>query len=167
MEVMMVTGDNERTAKSIASQLGIEKVFANVLPGQKSELVKSLQEQKKTVAFVGDGVNDAPAIAQADVGIAIGSGTDVAKETGHIILIKSDLNDVVTAIDLSRHAVNKIKQNLFWAFFYNILGIPIAAGLLSSFGILLTPAFAGAAMSFSSFFVVMNSVLMKGYKPKV
>jgi Cu+-exporting ATPase len=167
IEVVMITGDNERTAENIARQLGIEKVFANVLPKQKAEIVRGLQEEKKVVAFVGDGVNDAPALAQADVGIAIGSGTDVAKETGHIVLIKSDLNDVVTAIDLSKYAVGKIKQNLFWAFFYNILGIPIAAGLLYPyFGVLLTPAFAGAAMSFSSVFVVINSVLMKGYKPK-
>jgi len=167
IEVAMITGDNERTAENIARQLGIEKVFANVLPKQKAEIVRGLQEEKKVVAFVGDGVNDAPALAQADVGIAIGSGTDVAKETGHIVLIKSDLNDVVTAIDLSKYAIGKIKQNLFWAFFYNILGIPIAAGLLYPyFGVLLTPAFAGAAMSFSSVFVVMNSVLMKGYKPK-
>lgn len=168
MDVMMITGDNERTAKNVASQLGIEKVFANVLPNQKADIVKDLQQQKKVVAFVGDGVNDAPALAQANVGIAIGSGTDVAKETGHIVLIKSNLNDVVTAIDLSKHAVAKIKQNLFWAFFYNTLGIPIAAGLLYPYlGILLTPAIAGAAMAFSSFFVVVNSVLLKGYKPKV
>lgn len=166
-DVVMITGDNERTARSIASQLGIEKVFANILPNQKAEIVRNLQGEKKVVAFIGDGVNDAPALAQADVGIAIGSGTDVAKETGHIVLIKSDLNDVATAIDLSKYAVWKIKQNLFWAFFYNILGIPIAAGLLYPyFGILLTPVFAGAAMAFSSLFVVGNSVLMKGYKPK-
>jgi len=166
MNVVMITGDNERTAKNIADQLGIDKVFANILPNKKAEIVRSLQEQKKVVAFVGDGINDAPALAQADVGIAIGSGTDVAKETGHMVLIKSDLNDVVTAIELSKYAVGKIRQNLFWAFIYNILGIPIAAGLLYPyFGILLTPMFAGAAMSFSSVFVVMNSVLMKKYKP--
>jgi len=166
IDVVMITGDNERTAKNIANQLEIEKIFANVLPSQKAEIVRNLQEQKKVVAFVGDGINDAPALAQANAGIAIGSGTDVAKETGHMVLIKSDLNDVVIAIELSKYAVKKIRQNLFWAFFYNTLGIPIAAGLLYPyFGILLTPAFAGAAMSFSSVFVVMNSVLMKKYKP--
>ncbi|MBI4167614.1 MAG: heavy metal translocating P-type ATPase [Candidatus Aenigmarchaeota archaeon] len=167
IEVIMITGDNERTAVAIAKQAGIEKVFANVLPQNKADKVKELQEQGKIVAFVGDGINDAPALAQANIGIAVGSGTDVAKETGSVILIKHDLRDVFTAIDISRYTMKKIKQNLFWAFFYNTAGIPIAAGLLYPyFGVLLTPLIAAAAMAFSSFFVVGNSVLMKGYKPK-
>jgi Cu+-exporting ATPase len=169
-EVWLITGDNIRTAKAIAKQLGIEenKIMAGVLPGEKAKKVKELQKGGKTVAFVGDGINDAPAISQADVGIAIGSGTDVAMETGEIILIKDDLRDVVTAIDLSSYTVRKIKQNLFWAFFYNSIGIPIAAGLLYPFfGFLLNPMIAAAAMAFSSVSVVSNSLLMKRYRPKL
>jgi Cu+-exporting ATPase len=169
-EVWLITGDNERTAKAIAKQLRIEedKIMAQVLPGEKAKKVKELQEKGKTVAFVGDGINDAPALAQADVGIAIGSGTDVAMETGEIILIKDDLRDVVTSIDLSSYTVRKIKQNLFWAFFYNSVGIPIAAGISYPFlGILLNPTIAAAAMAFSSVSVVSNSLLMKRYKPRL
>jgi len=167
-EIVMITGDNERTANAIAKQVGIDRILAQVLPGDKAKEIKKLQKEGRTVAMTGDGINDAPALAQADAGIAIGSGTDVAKETGNIVLIKNDLRDVVTAIDLSRYSMRKIKENLFWAFVYNTVGIPIAAGLLYPFlGILLTPVFAGGAMAFSSFFVVGNSVLMKRYKPKI
>lgn len=167
-EVAIITGDNERVAKAVAKQLSIDRVLADVLPADKAKEVKRLQEKGKCVACVGDGINDAPMLAQADVGIAVGSGTDIAMETGDIILIKDDLRDVVTSIDLSRYTVRKIKQNLFWAFFYNIAAIPIAAGVLYPFfGILLNPMIAATAMAFSSVSVVLNSLLIKRYKPKV
>ena len=167
LETIMLTGDNERVAKAIASQLGIKKVLAEVLPEHKENEIKKLKKQGKVVAMVGDGINDAPALAQADIGIAIGSGTDIALETGNIVLIKNDLRDIITSIDLSKYTVKKIKQNLFWAFFYNTAGIPIAAGILYPFtGFLLNPIIAGAAMALSSVSVVSNSLLMKTYKPK-
>ncbi len=167
-EVWMITGDNERTAKAIASQIGIDNVMAEVLPQDKTKKVKELQEKKKIVAMVGDGINDAPALAQADVGIAVGAGTDIAKETGGIVLIKNDLMDVVTAIDLSKRTVAKMKQNLFWAFFYNILLIPVAAGLLYPFfGILLNPIYAAIAMASSSISVVGNAMLLNRYKSRI
>ena len=171
IEVIMLTGDNERTAKAVASKLNINRVIAEVLPHQKEEVISKLKIQEgKVVAMVGDGINDAPALAKADLGIAIGSGTDVAKETGGIILIKDDIRDVVTALDLGKRTVSKIKQNLFWAFAYNTGLIPIAAGALvpilglGVFGWL--PILAGLAMAMSSVTVVTNSLLLGKYKPK-
>jgi Cu+-exporting ATPase len=194
-EIIMITGDNPKTAQAIARELGINKVLAQVLPQQKADVIKKLQEGGKIVAMVGDGINDSPALAQADIGIAIGSGTDVAIETGEIVLVKDDLRDVVTAIELSGKTIKKIWQNLFWAFVYNVVAIPIAGGLhliftQSSFGVAapwivsltkklgkigaiilsfsqttLRPEIAGFAMAFSSVSVVINSLLLRRYVP--
>ncbi|HEY6405059.1 MAG TPA: heavy metal translocating P-type ATPase, partial [Nitrososphaeraceae archaeon] len=170
-QVIMLTGDNERTAKQIATELRIERVIAQVLPQQKQEVISKLKSEGKIVAMVGDGINDAPALARADLGIAIESGTDVAKETGGIILIKGDVRDVAIALELGRKTVSKIKQNLFWAFAYNTGLIPVAGGALvpllgvGIFGWL--PMLAAVAMAMSSVTVVGNSILLGRYKPKL
>jgi P-type Cu+ transporter len=166
LEVAMITGDNERTAMAIARQVGIDRVLAEVLPSDKAEQVKRLQKKGKKVAMVGDGVNDAPALARADVGIAIGSGTDVAKETGDVILIKDDIRDVIVALEAAKSTMRKVKQNLFWAFFYNTMAIPIGAGLLYPFfKVVVSPELAGGLMAISSVSVTLNTLLLKRFKP--
>ncbi len=168
LEVLMITGDNRRTAEAIARQVGIDRVLAEVLPQDKAEEVRKLQAEGKLVAMVGDGINDAPALAQANVGIAIGSGTDVAKETGHVILMKEDLRDVVTAIEVAKATMRKVKENLFWAFIYNTLGIPIAAGLLYPlFAWVVSPELASALMAISSLTVTLNTQLMHRFVPSL
>jgi len=195
-EIIMITGDNPQTAQAIAREVGIDRVLAEVKPQEKANVIKKLQAEGKTVAMVGDGINDSPALAQADIGIAIGSGTDVAIETGEVILVKDDLRDVVTAIQLSGKTIHKIWQNLFWAFIYNVLAIPIAGGIhlfvtqgslgvpadwvisiQQNFGGLgqafynfsqatLRPEIAGFAMAFSSVTVVTNANRLRGFVPR-
>ena len=160
---IMITGDNERVARAIADQVGIDEVIAEVLPSDKADHVASLQSRSK-VAFVGDGINDAPALAAANLGIAMGSGTDIAIESGGIVLVKNDLRDIVTALALSQKTFNRIKLNLFWAFIYNVIGIPIAAGVFVWVGLKLSPELAGLAMAFSSVSVVSSSLLLNRVK---
>jgi Cu+-exporting ATPase len=166
LRVVMMTGDNRRTADAIARQVGIDRALAEVLPEAKAQEVARLQAEGTPVAMVGDGINDAPALAQADLGIAIGSGTDVAKETGHVVLIKEDLRDVVVALEVARATMRKVKENLFWAFAYNTLAIPIGAGLLYPFvRLVVSPELAAVLMAVSSLTVTLNTLRLKRFVP--
>jgi Cu+-exporting ATPase len=165
VRLVMLTGDSQATAQEIARTLGVEDFKAEVLPGQKSEVVRNLQQQGRVVAMAGDGINDAPALAQADVGIAMGTGTDIAMESGGITLLKGDLEGILRARKLSQATMRNIRQNLFFAFIYNSIGVPIAAGVLYPFfGLLLSPILAAAAMSFSSVSVITNSLRLRAVK---
>ncbi|HEU0276101.1 MAG TPA: HAD-IC family P-type ATPase, partial [Candidatus Udaeobacter sp.] len=165
LKIMMCTGDNLRTAQSVARELGIDEFKAEVMPNDKIDIVKKLKSEGAIVAMAGDGINDAPALAAADVGIAMGTGTDVAIESAEITLVKGDLTGIVKAIHLSRAVMRNIRQNLFFAFIYNVLGVPIAAGVLYPFfGLLLSPMIAGAAMSFSSVSVILNALRLRKMK---
>ena len=166
LHMVMVTGDNQQTAQTIARQLGISDIEAEILPTGKAEVVKKYQAQGHKVVFVGDGINDAPALAQANVGLAIGTGTDVAIESAEVVLMAGDLQGIVKAVDLSRATMRNIRQNLFWAFFYNASLIPVAAGVLFPFfGILLSPVLAAVAMATSSVFVVTNALRLRKFTP--
>jgi Cu+-exporting ATPase len=166
IDVWMITGDREKTARAVAKRIGVENVLSQVLPGDKASKVKELQERGRTIAFVGDGINDSPALAQADVGIALGSGTEVSVEAGDIVLVRDDLRDVVAAMQLGKQTVSKIRQGFFWALIYNIILLPIAAGVLYPFtGLALRPEFAGLAMALSSVSVVTNALSLNRFKP--
>jgi Cu+-exporting ATPase len=165
IEVVMLTGDNPRTANAVAARAGIDRVMAEVLPDRKAEEVRKIQAEGKTVAMVGDGINDAPALAQADVGMAIGTGTDIAVEAGEIVLMSGDLGGIAVAVGLSRATLRNIRQNLFWAFAYNVVLIPVAAGVLyPSYGVLLNPVLAAAAMGLSSVTVVSNALRLRRFR---
>jgi Cu+-exporting ATPase len=165
LRVVMLTGDNERTARAIAREAGVDEVIAGVLPAGKVDAIKRLQGEHRVVAMVGDGVNDAPALAQADVGLTMATGSDIAMEAGDVTLMRSDLTGVAAAIALSRGTMRVMRQNLFWAFIYNVIGIPLAAGALYPvFGVLLSPVIASAAMALSSFSVVTNSLRLRRLK---
>ena len=165
LKTVMLTGDNRNVAQAIADQVGIDQVIAEVLPGEKAEQIKKIQQSTSgKVAFIGDGVNDAPALSTADIGIAMGSGADIAIESGEIVLVQNDLREVVCALDISRKTFNRIKLNLFWALIYNVIGIPIAAGLFARLGLELSPELAGLAMAFSSVTVVSSSLLLNKAK---
>ena len=167
LHVVMLTGDNQVTAEAIRKELDIERAISDVLPTEKEANIRALQEQGHKVAMVGDGINDAPALTRADIGVAIGAGTDIAIESADVVLMKDSLNDMVTAIELSRAVVRNIHMNLFWAFFYNVLGIPLAAGaLFPAFGIRLSPMIGSAAMSLSSVCVVTNALRLRFFKKK-
>jgi len=165
IEIYMITGDNQRTAMAIANQLGIQNVLAEISPEDKAKEVKKLQDAGRKVAMVGDGINDSPALAQANLGIAMGAGTDVTIATGDIVIIKNDLRDVVIALQLAKETITKIKQNMFFSLFYNVVGIPIAARFFVVWGLVLKPELAGLAMAFSSISVVVNSLLLRFFKP--
>lgn len=167
MDTVLLTGDNKRTAEAVRKTVGIDRVISDVMPGDKEAYIRELQENGHHVLMIGDGINDAPALTRADVGMAIGAGTDIAIDSADIVLIKSSLSDAVTAISLSRSVMRNIKENLFWAFFYNVLGIPLAAGALySSFRLLLSPMIGSAAMSLSSVCVVSNALRLRLFKSK-
>jgi Cu+-exporting ATPase len=160
MRTVMLTGDNEATARAIAVSVGVDEFRASLMPEEKARIVREMRERGEVVAMVGDGINDAPALTAADVGIAIGSGTDIAKQAGSVVLLRNDLRDVVRAIDLSRVTVSKIRQNIFWAFAYNVVLIPVAAGVLYPFGVMLNPVFSAVAMAMSSISVTLNSMTL-------
>ena len=166
IETIMLTGDNENTAQKIAKEIGISKVISNVLPAQKTEVIKKLRTENNFVIMCGDGINDSPALASADIGISVNSGTDIAMDSSDVILTKNNLNGILNLINISKRTVRNIKQNLFWAFFYNVLMIPIAMGVFSGFGITITPMIASIAMMFSSITVILNALRLKNIKLK-
>ena len=168
IETYMLTGDNKKTALNVASQVGIDNVKAGVLPENKLDIVKNLQKEDKTVLFVGDGINDAPALTQANIGVAMGNGTDIAMESGDIVVMEGDLENVVAAVQFSKKVMTRIKENLFWAFAYNVILIPLAAGVLyARFGIMFMPEWSALAMALSSVTVISLSLALKGYVPAI